>query len=132
MPDEMPPALRLIACREADGDTWSFFLINDAAEPLDWAVLREVTYEWGDNEVGKDVANVRIEGLAPGAHTLIWRGGGDAAELRQNFILDVEMSCAAAALLFEFPRLYKKTDLPMAPGFHRPGWTASLMLLRRP
>jgi hypothetical protein len=48
-----PIRCRVAACPEVlnDGKEWSFYLINDSAVALDWALLHEIQYEWGD--IGK-------------------------------------------------------------------------------
>ena len=114
---------RIAACREAlgDGKSWSYYLINDSNVPLDSAVLDEISYEWGDTG-NRERVNVNVTGLAAGAHALIWRDDGSGAELRMDLALRVRMGDREARLLFEFPMLYKKTDLPLVAGLDKPGW----------
>ena len=111
---------RVAACREGRGK-WEFFLINDSAAPLDWAVLKRVGYEWGDWS-NHEEGDVRVVGLAPGAHALIWRDDGDGAELRMELTLQVCMGQREGRLVFEFPMLYKQRELPQVEGLGRAGW----------
>ena len=114
---------RIAACREEldDGNEWSFYLINDSDAPLDWAVLNQISYEWGDMG-NSEAADVRVIGLAAGAHALIWRDDGSGAELRMDLSLLVRTGDREARLLFEFPKLYRKTNLPLVDGLGKPGW----------
>jgi hypothetical protein len=113
---------RVVACREAldDGKEWSFYLINDGADPLDSAVLDWVSYEWGDMGNSED-ADVRVTGLAPGAHALIWRDDGSGAELRMDLSVRVQSRGREAKMLFEFPKLYRQRDLPLVDGLGKSG-----------
>lgn len=114
----------LIRCRVAacpSGGSWEFYLINDSDSPLDWAVLNRIGYEWGDWSNTEDV-DVRVTGLAPGAHARIWTDNGDGAELRMNLSLRVCMGKREGTLTFEFPKLYMKRNLPPVPGLGGPGW----------
>ncbi len=114
---------RVAACREAlgDGKEWSFYLINDSDALLDSAVLNQISYEWGDSG-NSEAADVQVTGLAVGAHALIWRDDGSGAELRMELSLLVRMGDREVRLLFEFPKLYRKTDLPLVDGLGKPGW----------
>ena len=80
-----PIRCRLVGCRAAldDGKEWNFYLINDSAAALDWAVLCAVGYEWGDTG-NSHSADARVTGLAPGGSALIWRDDGSGAELRMD------------------------------------------------
>ena len=112
---------RIAACREtpdADGNDWSFYLINDSADPLELAVLHEISYEWGDMPSTKRV-DVRVAGLAPGAHAHIWRDDG---ELRMDLSLRVQARGRELKMWFEFPRLYRKQELPIVDGLGKPGY----------
>ena len=111
---------RVAACREArgDGDTWSFYLINDGDVPLDSAVLYQVSTEWGD-QGHTEAADRRVSGLAPGAHALIWRDDG---EFRTELCLRVSAGEREARLSFEFPKLYIQRDLRLVDGLGKPGW----------
>ena len=114
---------RIAACREAldDGAEWSFYLINDNADPLDLAVLERVSYEWGD--VGNsEKADVCVRDLAPFAHVLLWRDDGSGAELRMDFSVRAQVRGREAKMLFEFPRLYRKRDLPVVKGLGKAGY----------
>jgi hypothetical protein len=113
----------MAACREAldDGKEWSFYLINDSDVPLDWTALDEVSYEWGDMG-NSEAADVRVTALAPGAHALVWRDDGSGAELRMEFSMRVRAREREVRMRFEFPRLYRKHDLPRVEGLDRPGW----------
>jgi hypothetical protein len=118
-----PIRCRVAACRESldDGKQWSFYLINDSDAAFDSAELRTVSYEWGD--MGTTMAvDVPIPGLAPGASVLIWRGDDDGAELRMDLSVRVRMAGREVQLLFEFPKLYRKTNLPLVGGVGKPGW----------
>jgi hypothetical protein len=114
---------RVAACRESlgDGKSWSFYLINDGDAPLDSAVLNRVSYEWGDEGSSED-ADVRVPDLAAGAHALIWRDDGSGAELRMDLSVCVCVSGREVHLLFEFPKLYMKSKLPLVAGLGKAGW----------
>ena len=118
-----PIRCRVAACREQldDGKEWSFYLINDSDRPLDSVVLNELHYEWGDWG-NSEPADVHVAGLAAGAHALIWRDDGSGAELRMNLLLLVRMGDREVRLAFEFPKLYRKTDLPLVDGLGKSGW----------
>jgi hypothetical protein len=116
---------RLAACREAlhDGKQWSFYLLNDNDFPLDFAVLYEIGYEWGD--IGSsESTDARIVNLASGAHALIWRDDGSGAELRMELFLRIAAGGRETKLSFEFPRLYRKQNPEMVEGLGKPGWQA--------
>jgi hypothetical protein len=118
-----PIRCRVAACREAldDAKEWSFYLINDCDTPLDSAVLDQISYEWGDSG-NSEAANVHVTGLAAGAHALIWRDDGSGAEVRMDMSLLVRRRDREVRLLFEFPKLYRKTSLPLVDGLGKPGW----------
>ena len=118
-----PIRCRVAACREAldDGKEWSFYLINDGVAALDSAVLCAVGYEWGDMG-NSHRADVRVTGLAPGASALIWRDDGSGAELRIDLSLLVRSGGREVGLRFEFPKLYRKNNLPVVDGLGKPGW----------
>jgi hypothetical protein len=123
MTTSAPIRCRVAACREilSDDNLWSFYLINDSDAPLESVVLNQVGYEWGD--LGNSAsANVRITGLAAGAHALIWRDDSSAAEVRMDLSLTVRMGNREARLLFEFPKLYLQKKLPLVEGLGKPGW----------
>ena len=67
-------------------------------------------------------ADVRLRDLMPGAHALIWRDDGSGAELRMDLSLLLRMAGREVHLLFEFPQLYRKRDLPLVEGLGKPGW----------
>ena len=121
-----PVRCRVAACREDlhDGNAWSFYLINDSDHPFDLAVLHEVGYEWGDTG-NSEPADVRVADLAPGAHALLWRDDGSGAELRMALALSVRMGGRDVRLGFEFPRLYKLTNLPVIDGLGKPGYVVA-------
>ena len=110
---------RVAACREVlgDGKGWSFYLINDGGTPLDSAVLSEVISEWGDCG-SSEAADVRVIGLAPGAHALIWRDDG---EFRIELSLLVRVGEREARLSFEFPKLYIQRNLRLVGWLGKPG-----------
>jgi len=123
MENSEPIRCRVAACREAldDGKEWSFYLINDSAAPLDFAVLYEIGYEWGD--LGNtEAADVRVTGLAPGAHALIWRDDGSGAELRMDLSLRVGVRDREVRLHFQFPKLYLQRNLQLVDSLGMPGW----------
>jgi hypothetical protein len=111
---------RVAACREVlgDGKGWSFYLINDGGTPIDSVVLSEVISEWGDWG-SSEAADVRVTGLAPGAHALIWRDDG---EFRTELSLLVRMGDREARLEFEFPKLYIQRNLRPVGGLGKTGW----------
>lgn len=121
MTDTSAIRIRLAACREtAEGEAWTFHVINDSAVAFDSVLLEAVGYEWGD--IGRSEAvNVRVGGLAPGAHASIWRDDGSGAELRMDFSLRVRAGALEVALRFEFPILYRRTSMPVVEGLGRPG-----------
>ena len=122
---------RLAACRQSldDGNEWSFYLINDTDVLFDLVVLDEIGYEWGD--IGSSEAvDVRITNLAPADHALIWRDDGSGAELRMDLSLRLLMRGDEVQLLFEFPKLYRKTRLPLVDGLGKPGWQETAVLGR--
>jgi len=118
-----PIRCRVAACREVldDGKEWSFYLINDSKAPLDSAVLDQISYEWGDLG-NNELADVQVTGLGAGAHALVWRDDGSGAELRMDLSLVVRIGDREVRLLFEFPKLYRKTSLPLVEGLGKPGW----------
>jgi hypothetical protein len=111
---------RVAACPEAlgDGEQWSFYLINDGEVPLDAATLYEVSSEWGDFGHSKAV-DVRVTGLRPGAHALIWRDDG---EFRTELSLRLRAGTREARLSFEFPKLYIQRNLSLVGGLGKHGW----------
>jgi hypothetical protein len=123
MENSEPIRCRVAACREAldDGKEWSFYLINDSAAPLDFAVLYEIGYEWGDSG-NSEAADVRVTGLAPGAHALIWRDDGSGAELRMDLSLRVRVRGREVRLQFQFPKLYLQRNLQLVDSLGMPGW----------
>lgn len=115
-------ACRVAACRLPGSSAWDFFLVNDSETPLD-ATLHRVGYEWG-NLGHSEPADVRIRQLPKGAHELIWHDDGDGVELRMELAVRVHAEGRDVELVFEFPILYKKTELPIVRGLNRPGWEA--------
>ena len=114
---------RVAACSEdrGDGMSWSFYLINDSAAPLNSAVLNRTGSEWGDLSHNRP-ADVQVENLAPGAHALIWRDDG---EFRIELSLRIHAFGREAKMRFEFPKLYRQGDLPIVDTLERPGWEES-------
>ena len=110
---------RVAACREpmSDGNDWSFYLINDSEVTFD-AVLEEISYEWGDIP-SREKLDVCVSHLSPNAHALIWRADG---ELRMDLLLLVRLSDRQEKLRFEFPKLYRKNNLPLVKGLGKSGW----------
>ena len=123
MDKNKPIRCRVVACREAldDGYELSFYLINDSDATFDSAVLKEISYEWG-NWGNSETADARVTGLAPQAHALIWRDDGSGAELSMDLALLVRMGGHEVSLQFEFPKLYRKTNLPLVDGLGKHGW----------
>jgi hypothetical protein len=78
-------------------------------------------YEWGDLG-NSNTPDSRVLGIAPGTHALIWRDDSSAAELRMDLSLSVQMRDRTARLLFEFPKLYLKKNLPLVDKLGKPGW----------
>ena len=118
-----PIRCRVAACCEAldDGKSWSFYLINDCDAPLDLAELYAIGLEWGGMPFIPVAANVRIVGLAPGAHALIWRDDGNGAELCMELSLRVQLRSREVTLKFEFPKLYLHRNLPRVDELGKPG-----------
>jgi|GEM_PF-2291325 len=110
---------RVAACREAmnDGNEWSFYLINDSEVAFD-VVLEEISYEWGDIPSSEEM-DVCFTNLSPNAHALIWRDDG---ELRIYLLLKVRLSDRQECLRFEFPKLYRKNNLPVVQSLGKSGW----------
>ena len=123
MENNEPIRCRIAACREIldDGKEWSFYLINDSDAPLDSAELYEIGYEWGDMG-SSETADVRITGLVPGAHALVWRDDGSGAELRMELFLRVQLRGHEVRLQFEFPKLYIQRNLQVVDGLGMRGW----------
>jgi len=117
---------RVAACRETldDGKVWSFYLLNDNDFSLDEVVLCEVGYEWGDFG-NSESTDVRVTSIAPGGHALIWRDDGSGAELRMDLTLRVQLRDRMTRMQFEFPKLYRKKNLPLVEGINKPGWQES-------
>lgn len=112
---------RLAACPVPGRSAWEFYLINDEPAPLEGVRLTRVTYEWGG--MGhSDPMSVEFGTLAPAGHLRVWTDNGDGVEGRMDFTIEVRAAGGTAALLFEFPILYKKTSLPPVPSLDRPGW----------
>ena len=116
---------RVAACPEAlgDGKEWSFHLLNDSSVTFDEVVLKTFGREWGDT--GDTTSpNVKVTNVGPGESVLIWRDNDE--ELRMWLSLLVRVGNREAALLVEFPMLYKrKGNLPVVAGLGKPGWVAS-------
>ncbi len=114
---------RVAACREppAGAGQWCFYLINDGDAPLDSAELYRVSTEWGDSG-HIEAADVRVGGLAPGAHALIWRDDG---EFRIELRLLARAGGREVRLVFEFPKLYIQRNLRRVNGLGKPGWEES-------
>lgn len=128
LPDMRPIDIvhcRVAACPErlGDGQSWSFYLLNDSQAPFEEVVLYQVGYEWG--EVGNYHAkDVRIADLAPTNHALIWRDDGYGAELRIQLSLKVKLTNREARLEFDFPKLYRmKSLLVFVEGLGKKGWS---------
>ena len=118
-----PIRCRVAACREAldDGKEWSFYLINDSEVSLDLAVLYSIGYEWGDWG-NVEAAEVNVTDLAPGENALIWRDDGSGAELRMELSLRMRVRGREVQLQFEFPKLYRMSNLQVVDGLGKPGW----------
>jgi hypothetical protein len=118
-----PICCRVAACRESldDGKEWSFYLINDSDLTIDLAVLNNVGYEWGDWG-NNEITNVRITNLLPGAHAIIWRDDGNGVELRMELTLLLQVRGREMRLQFEFPKLYRRSNLPIIDILGKPGW----------
>ena len=127
MPESQSVRCRVAACREEldDAMEWSFYLLNDGGAALDHVVLYEVGYEWG-GAANSETVDRRVTNLAPGDHALIWRDDGSGAELRMDLWLRVRVRGREARLLFEFPKLYRKSDLPLVEGLGKPGWVETV------
>src|SRR5437667_8794737 len=104
--------VRLAACKEAlgDGKSWSFYLLNDAQQPIESAVLYLVGHEWGDTYIGKEEPDLRVGPVAPGDHALLWRDDDDGAEFRIDLHLRVRAEGREVKMLFEFPKLDRVTS----------------------
>jgi hypothetical protein len=107
-----------------DGKEWSFYLINDSAFALDWAVLHEISYEWGDMG-NSEAANERVAALATGAHALVWRDDGSGAELRMDLLVRACVGGHEAELRFEFPKLYLQRGLKEIAGLGKVGYAVA-------
>ncbi len=111
---------RVAACRD-ERNVWSFYLINDSNAPLDSAELLQIGYEWGDMWNG-ETTDVSVSDLAPGASALIWPDLDGGSEFRMDVKLRVRMRGREVMLIFEFPKLYRKENLPLVDGLGKPGW----------
>lgn len=118
--------LRVVACREDEGDgaAWSFYLLNESGLAIEGGALIEIAYQWGDN-VTTENPSAPIGAVAPGQAALIWRGGSDGAEFRQDHVLKLRMGGREVAVRFEFPRLYKKRDLTLVAALGKRGWAVA-------
>jgi hypothetical protein len=112
----------MVACRD-DVDSWCFYLLNDSDFSLADVVLYEVSYEWGDCG-NSESTDVHITGLVPGGHACIWRDDGSGVELRMELCLRIRHGGRGVYMRFEFPKLYRKKNLPLVNGLGRPGWEA--------
>ena len=113
---------RMVACPDAVG-SWSFYLLNDNDFSLAEVVLYKVSYEWGDCG-SSESADVRIAGLTPGGHARIWLDDGSGVEFRMELCLRIRWDDQTVQMRFEFPKLYRKKDLPLVNGLDRSGWEA--------
>ena len=120
MPKTVLIRCRMVACRD-DGSSWTFYLVNDNDFSLDEAILYEVNYEWGDWG-SSEPADVHLAGLASGGNAKIWRDSGSGVELRMELCLRIRHAGRMAQMKFEFPKLYRKKDLPVVNSLDRPGW----------
>ena len=122
MDEREPIRCRVAACPEAldDGKSWSFYLINDSGALLDSAELYSIGYEWG-GAGNSESPNVRVIGLVPGGHALIWRDDGSGADIRMDLSLRVHVRGRELQLNFEFPKLYLR-ELQMIDSLGKPGW----------
>ena len=114
---------RVAACREAlaDGQVWSFYLINDCDDTLDSAMLYRISSEWGDFGNTR-TADVHVSGLAPGARALIWRDDG---EFRTELSLLARLADREVRLSYEFPKLYIQRNLPFVDALGKQGWVVA-------
>ncbi|MGA9572784.1 MAG: hypothetical protein WBS20_02425 [Lysobacterales bacterium] len=112
----------MVACRDDAGD-WSFYLLNDNDFSLIEVVLYQVSYEWGDCG-SSESSDIHINHLLPGGHVRVWRDDGDGVELRMEFCFRIPHVGRTLDMRFEFPKLYRKKDLPLVNGLDRPGWEA--------
>ncbi len=114
---------RVVACPErlGDGQSWSFYLLNDTQVPFEEVVLHQVGYEWG-GAGNYHATDVRMTNLAPTHHALLWRDDGEGAELRIQLSLSVKLGARQARLKFDFPKLYRIKSFPFVEGFGRKGW----------
>ncbi len=117
-----PIRCRMVACDEAlgDGKMWSFYLINDSAIPLDFAVLYQVEYEWGDWG-DSDYPDARVTDLVPGGRALLWRGDDSAGEFRSELSVHVGEARRELLLEFRFPKLFIQ-ELKLVNDLGKPGW----------
>ena len=126
LPDvDVPLRCRMGACRENldDGQSWSFYLINDTGATLDLVVLYEICSEWGD--IGcAHTADKRVTNLAPGASALLWRDDG---ELRTELSVLAQMHGRVLRFKFEFQRLYRQANLSLVAGLNKPGLEAAVV-----
>lgn len=111
----------MVACPLGDSARWQFYLINDGEAPLNSAVLSRVSYEWGNQGHSEEVA-ARVDNLACGAHAFLWTDDSSGGELRMELPVRVRAGGREVTLVFFFPMLYKKKDLPLVAELGRPGW----------
>ncbi|ABF42779.1 hypothetical protein Acid345_3779 [Candidatus Koribacter versatilis Ellin345] len=113
---------RLAACPEnlGDGESWSFYLINDGSESIDGGVLEAVEWEWGDIPKSK-LMSVAIPDLPSGGHIRIWRDDG---EIRVTIKIRLRSAGQESWLEFEFPKLYIQRNLKIIAGLGKIGWQA--------
>jgi hypothetical protein len=121
MPSSSLLRCRVAACPVEGSGRWDFVLINDGDAPLGAATLEKVSYEWGGYG-HSDAVDVRVGPLAAGAFERIWQDDGGGIEGRMDLLVRVRRGDRDVSLLFEFPILYKKRELPVVRGIGRPGW----------
>lgn len=107
----MPPSeevqCQVVATREPDSPVWSFYLVNEGSTVIESAILAAVKYEWGDEYVGGESPDVRVDGLSPAGRALLWRSDGES-EMREDLWIRVTHRGLQTWLLFEFPKLYRQ------------------------
>jgi hypothetical protein len=84
-------------------------------------VLYEIGYEWGDSG-NSQAADVRVTGLAPGAHALMWRDDSNGAELRMDLSLRVKVRGREVRMQFQFPKLHLQRNPQLVDSLGMPGW----------
>ena len=115
------PEVQLAICREsqADGNEWSIYAVNNAAEPILVRLLRGA-WEWGD--VGHTIKPAREVTVPPRAAAQILRVNDGDAEVSLSLSLHVESTAGKHLASYELGKLYRYREPKMLPTPRKLGW----------